>query len=183
MNIGNKTYKTNLIFFCYLNNSNFIDKNFITHINALRHYRNVFNGDKIIYISSDSEIENKEEIYNLFSFLGNPTIELVSNDSELRESKYFLKQVNKINDLDSFTFYAHLKGSTYKTNGDITPLHNWLSSMYFFNLDNLYLNKIFTNLDGDKTFAGILRKDLECSPYVTSDWHYSGTFFWFNTKK
>jgi hypothetical protein len=181
MNIGNKTYKTNLIFFCYLKNNNFIDKSLMSHINALKYYCDVFNGDKIIYISCDSKIENKDEICNLFSFLGNPKIRFVSNFSELRESKYFLEQINQINDLNSFTFYAHAKGATYDENN--APLQNWITAMYFFNLDKLYLNKNLKILDENKTFAGTLRKDLKCPPWVISDWHYSGTFFWFNTKK
>jgi hypothetical protein len=53
--------------------------------------------------------------------------------------------------------------------------------MYFFNLESNYLKEIELNLETEKDFSGILRKEINCSPWVTSDWHYSGTFFWFNT--
>jgi hypothetical protein len=55
--------------------------------------------------------------------------------------------------------------------------------MYFFNLEETIQNVIETQLLDDKIFSGILRKDINCSPWVCTDYHYSGTFFWFNTEK
>lgn len=109
-------------------------------------------------------------------------IELVKNNSDNRESEYFIQSLKQLSESDdSITFYAHNKGGTSDNYHNDTIKH-WLYSMYFFNLDSKYLSNITLNLSTDKVFSGILRKDVNCSPWVTSDWHYSGTFFWFNTK-
>ena len=55
--------------------------------------------------------------------------------------------------------------------------------MYFFNLEEIYLTNIESSLKEDKTFSGIMQITIPCPPWVTTNWHYSGTFFWFNTKK
>jgi hypothetical protein len=55
--------------------------------------------------------------------------------------------------------------------------------MYFFNLDEELFSRIEKPLLNEITFAGVLRKTLDCTPWVCAPWHFSGTFFWFNTKR
>lgn len=172
--------KKNLIFFLYLKNEFFIDKNTIIHLNFLKYYKNIFDGKVIITISSDSEIKNKENIKNLFSFFKDPIIDFIDNDQQLRESKFFREQVAHLESDESITFYCHSKGTT--GNGEPDPLLNWITSMYYFNLNDDIINTVVEFLR-DNYFYGTLRKEVSCEPWVSSPWHYSGTFFWFNTKK
>jgi hypothetical protein len=173
--------KKNLIFYFYLKDNNRIDGTAHHHLNLLKRYSHIFDGQKILYLATDKEPENKEEILSLFGFLGEITYKFVKNDPELRESKYFIPMINEIRDRNSLTFFGHSKGLT--TEGSPDSMMDWIISMYYFNLEPLYLPNIWNSLYGDSVFAGILRKDIPCPPCVSSNWHYSGTFFWFNTKK
>jgi|GEM_PF-3148357 len=170
----------NLVYYAYFNIGN-IPKYISQHIYLLKHYIDIFNGEKIIYIATDDEINintiNKLKSY--FSFT-NATIKVVKNNPNNRESEYFIGQLEdlqKIKKDNSITFYAHTKGSTYDENNCILK---WILSMYFFNLENDNLLNIDNKLK-DNLFSGIFRIDNPCPPWVFADWHYSGTFFWFNT--
>jgi|688.fasta_scaffold340124_2 hypothetical protein len=173
--------KKNLIYYFYLKNNKVLDKVTTIHLNALKHYSHLFDGEKIIYVATDNNIDNKDEVLNLFNFLGTCDIKFVKNDLELRESKYFIESINKIKDKNSLTFYGHSKGLT--TEGNPDAMIDWITSMYFFNLDSMFLTEKYEKLMNTHVFSGTLRKHVSCPPCVSSDWHYSGTFFWFNTKK
>jgi len=170
--------KKNLIYFCYFKNS-IISEYTKYNLALLKNYINIFDGEKIVKISVDNlDIDNS----HLISLFDGFDVELVKNHPENRESEYFIESINQISDKNSITFYAHNKGGTSDNYHDDT-IKYWLYSMYFFNLESNYLKEIELNLETEKDFSGILRKEINCSPWVTSDWHYSGTFFWFNTHR
>ncbi len=170
--------KKNLVYYCYFENSEmneFADYN----IKLLNRYLPLFNGQKIIKIAVD---DLTKDINNLIGLFPNCDIEIVQNNRETRESEYFIESLKEIKDKNSITFFAHNKGS--KSGGDNNHvIKHWLLSMYFFNLEETYITNIERELENNKTFSGIMRITTSCPPWVESDWHYSGTFFWFNTQK
>lgn len=168
----------NLIFYCYINNNN-IDETTQLHLNCLKMYADIFNGQKIIFISVDND-NNRENIVELFSFLKNPTIEFVKNNPDTRESTHFIESISKVDDNDSITFYCHNKGSTHILDESLVY---WIHIMYFFNLYNKLLDNIEYNLK-NHIMSGVLRKKAVCEQHgLLSSWHYSGAFFWINMKK
>lgn len=170
--------KKNLIYYCYFENSE-INEFANYNIKLINRYLHIFNGQRIIKIAVDDLSIDNSHLIDLFP---NCEIELVQNNKETRESEYFIESIKQIKDTNSLTFFAHNKGS--KSGGvgnDVNKI--WLLSMYFFNLEEIYLTTIESHLKEDKTFSGIMQITTPCPPWVTTDWHYSGTFFWFNTKK
>jgi len=165
--------KKNLVFYCFFSDIKNIDEPTLLSLNLLREYKNVFSGQKIIYAAfDDPQSINFNDLKEVFSFFTDPQIKIVPNNSENRESEYFIESLKNIIDVNSLTFYAHNKGSTHKLD---SSLKNWILAMFFFNLE------MKVDISNDIIFSGILRKivkinDLDC------DWHYSGAFFWFNTK-
>jgi len=173
--------KRNLVFYYYININNIPDYIY-QHLFLLEKYKDIFNGHCIIFIATDDKITPIVEsiLKSFFNFLPNATLKVVKNHPENRESEYFIEQLELLKSLDndeSITFYGHSKGTTYDT--DICVL-KWLVAMYYFNLETLVT--VEKNLESN-LFSGVFRVDIPCPPWVCVDWHYSGTFFWFNTKK
>ena len=77
-------------------------------------------------------------------------------------------------DPKSITFYHHSKGSTYKN----PNVDKWTMSMYHFNLCDRNIKIVEDQISNGKIFAGIFRVNHPSPPWVNSDWHFSGTFFW-----
>jgi hypothetical protein len=170
--------KKNLVYYCYFENSE-INEFATYNIKLINRYLKLFNGQRIIKIAVDDLSIDNSHLIDLFP---NCEIELVQNNTETRESEYFIESLKEIKDTNSLTFFAHNKGSKNGGVGnDVNKI--WLLSMYFFNLEELYLTTIESSLKEDKIFSGIMQITIPCPPWVTTDWHYSGTFFWFNTKK
>jgi hypothetical protein len=168
----------NLVYYCYFENSE-INEFANYNITLINKYLPLFNGQRIIKIAVDDLLRNNSHLINLFP---NCEIELVQNNPETRESEYFIQSLKEIKNKNSLTFFAHNKGS--KNGGaENNVVKVWLLSMYFFNLEERYLSNIEYNLTTDKTFSGIMQITVPCPPWVTTNWHYSGTFFWFNTEK
>ena len=168
----------NLVYYCYFENSE-INEFANYNINLLNRYLHIFTGQKIVKIAVDDLSKDTTHLVSLFP---NCDIEIVQNNPETRESEYFIQSLKEIKNENSITFFAHNKGS--KSGGDGNNVVKvWLLSMYFFNLEETYLSNIEYNLTNDKTFSGIMQITIPCPPWVTTDWHYSGTFFWFNTQK
>lgn len=168
----------NLVYYCYFENSE-VNEFANYNIKLLNRYLHIFDGQKIVKIAVDDLSKDNNHLVSLFP---NCEIEIVQNNKETRESEYFISSLKEIKDKNSITFFAHNKGSKSGNPGN-NVIKDWLLSMYFFNLEETYLNDIETNLNNNKTFSGIMRITTACPPWVESDWHYSGTFFWFNTQK
>jgi hypothetical protein len=169
--------KRNLIYYCYFENG---EINEFTQLNLklLNRYCNLFNGQKIIKIALDDLTKDYSNLVDMFQGFD---VEVLQNNKENRESEYFIESIKEIKDTNSITFFAHNKGGSNRPEKDVIKM--WLFSMYFFNLEPSYLLKIQDELNEDKTFSGIMRITTPCPPWVESDWHYSGTFFWFHTDK
>jgi hypothetical protein len=169
--------KRNLIYYCYFENG---EINEFTQLNLklLNRYCNLFNGQKIIKIALDDLTKDYSNLVDMFQGFD---VEVLQNNKENRESEYFIESIKEIKDTNSITFFAHNKGGSNRPESDVIKL--WLFSMYFFNLEPTYLLTIQDQLSNDKIFSGIMQITTPCPPWVPSDWHYSGTFFWFNTEK
>lgn len=171
--------KKNLIYYCYFENSE-INEFTQFNIDLLKTYLNVFDGQKIIKIALDDLTKDNSHLLSLFP---DCEVEIVQNNKETRESEYFIESIKQIADKNSITFFGHNKGAKKQDNHRYEVMKHWVFSMYFFNLENNFLENVENALNSDKVFSGILRITTACPPWVESDWHYSGTFFWFNTQK
>jgi len=169
--------KKNLIYYCYFENG---EVNEFTNLNLilLKKYKSIFDGQIIFKLAVD---DVSADYSKLLDSLKEYNPQIVLNNCETRESEYFIESIKEIKDRKSITFFAHNKGGSNRPEKDVIKL--WLLSMYHFNLDETYLANIEKALSEDKTFSGIMRITVACPPWVESDWHYSGTFFWFNTEK
>lgn len=172
----------NLVFYAYINLNNIPDYIY-NHLFLLDKYKSIFNGRIIITIGTDDEInpENISKLSSLFSFFENAEIDVIKNDSENRESASFIEQLKKLKGnyhKESLTFYGHTKGSTYQFNPFV---QKWMTSMYYFNLENL--ETVYLQFKDGKLFSGIFKLNFPCPPWVMVNHHYSGTFFWMNTDK
>lgn len=169
--------KRNLIYHCYFKDSKI---NEFTQLNLmlLSRYINIFNGEIIINISVDDIDSNHEHLIRIFK---NYNYRIVKNNSENRESENFIESIKELKDDNSLTFFAHNKGASDHPLPDIQKI--WTLCLYYFNLESNYFLRSQDELMNDKIFSGILRITSPCPPSVSSDWHYSGTFFWFNTSK
>lgn len=167
----------NLIFFMYLKDSK-IGEFSAYHLSLINKYLHLFNGQCLIKIAVDDVNLDNLHLKNLFK---DCSVEIVKNHPKHRESQYFIESIKEIKNKNSITFFAHNKGGSNLYADDAHKL--WVLSMYFFNLEDRYLQQIEKGLSRDKVFSGILRKTVKCSPWVRSNWHYSGDFFWFHTGK
>jgi hypothetical protein len=170
----------NLISYLYLEDPNDLEKSLGLNLKFIKLYYEIFDGHKIIYISTNDSLDENSKI-KISKELGHPIARFVKNNSENRESEYFIDQLKDLRsnmDPESITFYHHSKGSTYQN----PNVDKWISSMYYFNLCEESLKDVEDHLSKDKIFAGTFRVDYPSPPWVYSDWHFSGTFFWFSSK-
>lgn len=156
----------NIIYFIYYGGK-------ITHyhrlnLKLLAKYWSVFNGKKVIKVA----IDGRAFLEPLKSLLPKDCqIELVENNRTFGEAAHFLDSLNRIK--DGITFYAHCKGVSRPI---WRGLDLWIEHSYKGNLETI------PDLS-NKLFSGVCGKLLPCPPYVPQDFHYSGSFYWFNTEK
>lgn len=156
----------NLIYFIYYGGK-------ITHyhrlnLSLLRKYWSVFDGKKVVKVA----IDGKVFLEPLKSLLPSDCkIELVENNRVMGESIHFIDSIKRVN--DGITFYSHCKGVSRPI---WRGLDQWIEHSYKGNLE------MIPDLS-NKLFSGVCGKLLPCPPYVPQDFHYSGSFYWFNTEK
>jgi len=143
------------------------------HIEQLKRYLHVFNGKKIITIATDENSVSAEEVQKA---LGRDDItwRLIRNDKVLWETAAFIGMLKLVESLDpnEFTFYAHAKG-VRRPDWAIENARIWSGTMYFLNLSSISLmERICATHDA----LGCYRHQVN---HCGSDWHYSGTYFWF----
>jgi hypothetical protein len=156
----------NLIYFIYYGGK-------ITHyhklnLSLLGKYWSVFNSIKVVKVAVDSNY-SLEPLKSLLP--KDCQIEIVANNRVYGESIHFIDSINKIN--GGITFYAHCKGISRPI---WRGLDIWIEESYKRNLETI------PDLSS-KLFSGICGKLLPCPPYVPQAFHYSGSFYWFNTDK
>lgn len=156
----------NLIYFIYYGGK-------LTHyhrlnLSLLNKYWSVFNGKKVVKVA----VDGKAFLEPLKSLLPRDCeFEIVENNRILGESVHFIDSINRVK--DGITFYAHCKGVSRPV---WSGLDIWIEQSYIRNLETI------PDLSS-KLFSGICGKLLPCPPYVPQDFHYSGSFYWFNTQK
>ncbi len=153
------------------------------NLKLLKRYLPIFDGQKIIKIAVDDIEKDNSHLMQIFSDTSGCDIQIVKNNPETGEGETFIDSMKELKKEESLTFYGHAKGvSVNYDESDKFQVHKmWMFSMYFFNLEPEFLKEINYQLNNGKSFSGILRKEVSCAPWVVTDWHYSGTFYWFNT--
>lgn len=170
----------NVVSYLYLSDPNNLEKSLGMNLKFIKMYYKLFDGIRIVYISTNDEltIDQKSKISSDLEY---SVTKFVKNDPNNRESQYFIEQLNILKsrmDPESITFYHHSKGSTYNN----PNVDKWLSSMYYFNLCEENLKEVELQLSTGKIFSGVFRVDHPSPPWVYSNWHFSGTFFWFSSE-
>lgn len=156
----------NLIYFIYYGGK--INHYHRLNLSLLNKYWSLFDGKKVVKVA----IDGKVFLEPLKSLLPSDCkIELVENNRIMGESVHFIDSIKRVN--DGITFYAHCKGVSRPV---WRGLDQWIEHSYKGNLETI------PDLS-NKLFSGVCGKLLPCPPYVPQDFHYSGSFYWFNTEK
>jgi len=155
----------NLIYFIYYNG--IINNYHQLNLKYLRKYWSVFDGKILVKIAIDSY----ENALDLMTLLPPCDYEIVKNDPKTGEGIHFIDSINHVS--DGMTFYAHCKGVSRPL---MDGLDTWIKHLYDSNLGSIPVL-------GEKIFSGTCAKILPCAPYVPQDFHYSGSFYWFNTNE
>jgi hypothetical protein len=155
--------KRNLIYYIYLKDCPALWLN----LELMDKYIHLFDGQKIIKVAGI--IDNIGLIGQKYPWILEATH--VPN-YPTHEAPHFKESLLQL-DLSepSQTFYCHAKGISRVWN---KPLEWWIKCMYRENLEDVPVL-------GDKLFSGIFGKLRRGSDNVPVPWHYSGTFYWFNT--
>lgn len=172
----------NLIFHCSpFDSSDVWERN----LSQLRRRWHVFNGKKIVSVSTGGGMERPRAVRKL---LPDPEIEWLEfpNDHLMREATSFYPMLRLLTPAaNEATFYAHAKGVTRAASD--RRITDWRNQMYAHLLDRsdecmkLLLSRpcVGTYRVVNLPLGGMdfLARDLRAQ-----SWHYSGTFFWFRNK-
>lgn len=156
----------NLIYFIYYGGR--IGHYHRLNLGLLKKYWHLFDGQKIVKIAIDSGYTAKSLIPLLPA---DCKFEVVENNRVFGESVHFIDSIKRVK--EGITFYGHCKGVSRPI---WRGLDTWIEKSYTNNLESV------PDLS-NKIFSGTCGKLLACPPYVPQDFHYSGSFYWFNTEK
>ncbi|MBI3549127.1 MAG: hypothetical protein HY078_08825 [Elusimicrobia bacterium] len=162
--------KRNLYFYLYPVKGSHWD----WHLGQLRRYWSAFNGKKQLVVSLDRQTVRLADVVSRLEGL-DPDVYPVENDRARGESRSFVAGLERFRSEspDEITFYAHGKGVTHRGLKSLI-MQAWSESMYFMNLSSPGLVEALLKT---RSTAGCFRQ--EYARHGGSDWHYSGTFFWF----
>jgi hypothetical protein len=158
------------------------------HYMMLKDYSRIMN--EMVFIITHNNLSNnvlnkiKTRLLFECQLCKSITFIVEKNIPQFREGIIFKKYViDKLNDYDGLTFWAHSKGVTNKTNiNNLTNTLKWLYMMYYSNI--IWFHEVQLKLD-DKSdyisYGTLYYKDRRHN--LTHNWFYSGSFFWLNTKK
>lgn len=161
-------------------------------ISQIKKYIDIFNGYKIITVSSDIQpICKSVSFVHLVSTLSqqsNTIIIPVFNSPDRRESIHFfhtaaplLKTLLRSNNqyqYNNYVFYTHNKGVTHKEKD--FAITAWVNTLWKHNLSSYH--DTIKPLLGQYKFIGCLKTYQKHQNFTESSCHYQGTFFWFNAK-
>lgn len=157
-------------------------------IEKIEQHINIFTGYKIFTLSSANNrfINNKifNTIVNKFKNYNNVYFMPVSNSLETRETAHFFEyamplliQLADMPNTKSYTFYGHSKGCT--RNPKDYAITCWVNTLYKYNLE-LFDTLVKPNLESNNyKFVGCLKTNVGSTH--GAKYHYSGTFFWFDS--
>lgn len=175
-----------LVFAFYLTNDNLDCEVNRLHFACLSHYCSIFDEIAVTFIKDkdlkeDILHEAERRFINIHKW-SSISFNVVEN-SPLRESLVFKKEiVDKLSE-NKLVFFAHNKGVTNVSKYDKDVIYTWVAGMYFYSLN--FIDEVIDTLLNKKYFSygSFLTKNNEgehCNKY---GWYYIGTFFWMNCGK
>jgi hypothetical protein len=176
---------TKLIFYWYVHKTGW-NKVYNIHLKMLNAYSNRFDEKEfIIATDPDTPQENIDAVKNaIIEIIPDAIFTSYPNDKNLRESNYFYNEIAKKLDQmeDKWYFFAHNKGvDSWYAPGELCGF--WITGMYFMNLH--YIDKIKEQMDSTQAcvIGTYLIRNLKAWVWLKYNWHFSGTFWWFNPKR
>lgn len=175
-------FKRNLIYYiCPFKNNN----EWRLNIREIVKYWDAFNNKKIVAVIQGQEFVDIKKIKEEFND-NNIEYIVMENDRRLGEVRPFKKMMKSVFSLDpcELTFYAHAKGVSprYKNRTNRHCMKNiriWRNAMYYYCLrDPEYIDRVLSDFSCCGCFKRI--QHVGQSP---CQWHYAGTYFWFNNNK
>jgi len=140
----------------------------------------MFNGKVCVGISVDENTEDPQEVVKAFE--GRIDQVFVSENDGKGEMHSFPKLLESVstNDDQHVTFYGHTKASQYEVSSELSVCGQlWGDVMRETCLD--YWPVVESILE-TKAMAGSFKKVGWGFPGIPSDWHYSGTHYWFRNR-
>jgi SAM-dependent methyltransferase len=145
------------------------------HRDKLLERASLFNGRKIIAVNVADTLEQPSVIKQAFPDF--EVIEVKSNPT-LREIASFLPLFSKLTSKeDEITLYAQSKGITHQPD---SPCWRWAEILYETLID---YPDVIENLLKEYPICGSFKKVGRGFKESKSDWHYSGSWFWFRNKE
>ena len=136
----------------------------------------IFNGRRIVGIVHDSRSDPPEAVMKALQ--GHGCEFVVHPNADTGEAITFPEMLERVasDDPNEITFYGHAKGVKYGANAS-PSVRQWTEALYITALDD-WLSVVHQleqfAMTGAFKMRGRFRSHRQCS-----DWHYSGTFFWF----
>jgi len=151
------------------------------NVSELLKYIDIFNNKKVISICCGKSLEDPEVVKSMFD----SDVEFIEieNNPKVGELASFLPLFSRVHSLNENenTFYAHTKG-VHRTEIDKSIIKNmrlWRNCMYKHCLrDPLKIERILKDHVCCGCFKGVDKKFVP-----KTNFHFAGTFFWFNNKK
>lgn len=152
------------------------------NVERLSQYAHVFNGRKVVTITTGVDIEPPDVVESAFAALGDVEFIRHVNDPDLWELPGFLQKFAMLESTDpnEATFYSHAKGVRYDWDVQdyfLEPIRRWRNRMYDECLGDV--GRVEAALASHAT-AGCFRVHAGNNPLPATQWYYAGTFFWFN---
>lgn len=150
------------------------------NIEYLSKYTSIFNGTIVVGVALDDHTVPIEEVKTYFSRCGIRVDKYLTfiNNPELREVVTWLPMLETLNvhmmDNTHYVFSAHAKGVRHE--GIQSHIRLWAECMYDSNLSDIgHVHQLLTTYSAVGAFR---REGLFGATNEPSNWHYSGTFFW-----
>lgn len=162
--------------------------NYKENIKEIVHRWHIFNGSKTVAVAKGPNLEAIEHVKKLFPLEDKDLKFLhIDNHPLLRETVTFVPLLTELQrncntlyrDGKNITFYGHTKGVTHTAN---KAVRLWTRGCYVFNLDDVReAERLLTWFP----IVGSFKRYMYQAnfPKGSHNWHYSGTFFWFDNKK
>ena len=137
----------------------------------------LFNGRRIIGIVTDEATHAASVVKDAFFGYDVEFIELTNNPA-LREVVTLIPMLEAVESKaeNEATFWCHVKGVT---RGEETQCHRWRDVMFDSCLDWDAVAAELSHHPAVGTFKKVGRGFTSSDNFSTSDWHYSGSFWWF----
>lgn len=148
------------------------------NVDILLRYIDIFNGRLLITIKTGKHMVKPELVTEKFKNYPHAEFIIIDNDTHPNEAYGFYTCLEKLaaTAKNESTFYAHSKGVSPKyLPEDYINLNQWTEALYTHNLkDSGRIDELLQQYRAIGCF-----KRNRYFKNINSDWHYSGTFFWF----